>query len=332
LAVTKPRLRRQIRETGFFHPEQVANAKFAMEFARGMLPADQLALDLVLERLSDFRRTGDRFFIFCNLYDVHAPYFPAEHGIFDAPHSLRDLLDYPLVLSALGKIGRHEYLKLGFQMPSRAKDLLLRRYHRAIELMDKKLALFFASARALGLLDDTLVIVTGDHGEAFGDHDLYLHDGSLYEPNVRVPLWILHPQRTATSTDDVVSLRDLFSLMRHTTLGEARASILDEEFRQARPAAILEHFYYPRVPKIAPKYRQNQVGVVTKRRKFIARGMDVEVFDNSAMNEDSCSRVQLDRLAQSDLGIGPAAGDAALRHARWFADRYSTTGGDIRVS
>ena len=54
------------------------------------------------------------------------------------------------------------------------------RYVRAIELMDAKLAAFWQAMTTAGLLDDTLCVLTSDHGEAFGDHDLYQRvvDGS----------------------------------------------------------------------------------------------------------------------------------------------------------
>ena len=60
--------------------------------------------------------------------------------------------------------------------------MLRDRYHRAIELMDAKLAAFYDAARGAGLLDDTLLVVPADHGEAFGEHELYFHDASVYEP------------------------------------------------------------------------------------------------------------------------------------------------------
>src|SRR5690606_40778061 len=39
-----------------------------------------------------------------------------------------------------------------------------------------------------GLLDNTIVIVTSDHGEEFGEHDVFTHGNTLYDPALRVPL------------------------------------------------------------------------------------------------------------------------------------------------
>src|SRR6185369_13700653 len=46
----------------------------------------------------------------------------------------------------------------------------------------------------LGLADDTLVVFTSDHGEAFGEHGAYLHD-DLYAGTLRVPLVMRFPGR-----------------------------------------------------------------------------------------------------------------------------------------
>ena len=46
-----------------------------------------------------------------------------------------------------------------------------------------------------GILDRTLVVITSDHGEGLGEHDLFGHSLSLYSTEVRVPLLILAHRR-----------------------------------------------------------------------------------------------------------------------------------------
>ena len=61
-----------------------------------------------------------------------------------------------------------------------------------------------------GLLDNTVVIITSDHGEAFGDHGHFGHSYSLYLDEIGVPLVILSPGAPAGRVvDSPVSLRDL---------------------------------------------------------------------------------------------------------------------------
>ena len=48
--------------------------------------------------------------------------------------------------------------------------------------------------KRLGLYEDTIFIVYGDHGEAFGEHGVYHHDGAIWEEGLRIPL-IIHDPR-----------------------------------------------------------------------------------------------------------------------------------------
>ena len=50
-----------------------------------------------------------------------------------------------------------------------------------------------ASCNAAASSTETIVIVTADHGEEFGEHDLFDHGESLYRPEIRVPLLISVP-------------------------------------------------------------------------------------------------------------------------------------------
>ena len=61
------------------------------------------------------------------------------------------------------------------------------------------------------MLDRTLLIVTSDHGEGMGEHDLFEHGESLYRPEIHVPLLIVLPsgQRATGVVREPVSLRDL---------------------------------------------------------------------------------------------------------------------------
>ncbi len=61
-------------------------------------------------------------------------------------------------------------------------------YDAGIRYMDDQLERLLQTLRTRGVLDRTLVIVTSDHGEQWGEHDLMNHGNSLYLPAVHVPL------------------------------------------------------------------------------------------------------------------------------------------------
>ncbi len=331
LAMSKPRFRRQILTSGFFHPLQRKSRAFVRSFARATVPADREALDYLLGAMQRRRAEKIPFFFFCNLFDVHAPYPPTERSIFRPlrnPRTWPETLTMPFVLP---KLGAHAYLREGFAISSLAQRMLRDRYHAAIELADAKLADFHAAASAAGVLDDTLVIVTADHGEGFGEHDLYLHDASVHEEHLHVPLMIQHPRRSPEIVDDVVSTRDLFGVLCGVAKdGDDRGTILDAAYRATRPIAVAEHFHYAAVPDAQARYRQNLVAAIARDHKVIVRGRDVELYDTTRDRDEMApERGTLDDFAMlcRQGRVQPAASAAALRHLQRFqAERSRLVG------
>src|SRR5262249_39335372 len=158
-----------------------------------------------LERMAFHRRTSTPYFFFLNLYDIHAPYAPCPDSPLRSFRSLDGWIENLWLPWLSTQLGGHAYLREGFAFSPRAQQILLKRYHDAIVLMDQKLGDFYDAARRAGMLDDTLLVVLSDHGEAFGEHELYFHDASVYDTHLRVPLWIHHPELPPALVNDVVS-------------------------------------------------------------------------------------------------------------------------------
>ncbi len=122
---------------------------------------------------------GERqpFFAFLNYFDAHAPYQSA-----------------PEIL------GR-------FQSGDRLRDA----YDAAIAMLDREIEELWTELGRRGLLENTLLIVTSDHGEQLGEHSLHGHGNSLYLQTLQVPLLIAFPSRVPEGlrVTDPVSLRDL---------------------------------------------------------------------------------------------------------------------------
>jgi arylsulfatase A-like enzyme len=84
-------------------------------------------------------------------------------------------------------------------------------YDASIAYLDSQLGVLFRELKRRGLLDRTLVVVAGDHGEEFAEHGFVSHGYTLYRPSVHVPLVLRLPgsipegQRVASP----VSLRNL---------------------------------------------------------------------------------------------------------------------------
>ena len=95
-----------------------------------------------------------------------------------------------------------------FRLPGRGN---VGRYDAAIAYIDHEIGVMLDELRRRGVLDNTIVIITSDHGEQFGEHGLRLHGNSLYLPLLHVPLVIRYPPRVpqGTRVNSPVSLRDL---------------------------------------------------------------------------------------------------------------------------
>jgi arylsulfatase A-like enzyme len=149
------------------------------------------------------RRPRDRpFFAFLNYFDAHSPYVPpAEYaGRFGIkpriPEDYRLLFDIPQL--ATSKDWQRNFFM--------ARD----RYDDCIAALDDQLGRLLEALSTQGLLDNTLVIITSDHGESFGDHRVLGHGAALYLDQTMVPLLIFSPDAPAGRTvANPVSLRDL---------------------------------------------------------------------------------------------------------------------------
>lgn len=89
-------------------------------------------------------------------------------------------------------------------------DVLRRWYLASVDYLDDRLAAFLAWFERRGYADDTVVILTSDHGECFGEHGAMYHGTFLHDPVLRVPLAVAGPGVPEGRRRDPVSLVDLF--------------------------------------------------------------------------------------------------------------------------
>lgn len=83
------------------------------------------------------------------------------------------------------------------------------RYDSEIAHVDREVGRVLDALRDTGALDRTIVIITADHGEAFGERGLYFHGASLYDNQIRVPLIVRVPGFAPRRVNGAVSLVDI---------------------------------------------------------------------------------------------------------------------------
>ena len=96
-------------------------------------------------------------------------------------------------------------------LTSSEESLARNTYNDCLRYLDYEIGQLVNALEARGRLDDTVIIVTADHGEHFGEHDLWLHGNSLYQPLVHVPLILIapHPVPAERHVDEPVSIADI---------------------------------------------------------------------------------------------------------------------------
>lgn len=83
------------------------------------------------------------------------------------------------------------------------------RYARLVEEEDVVLGTLLDALESRGLIDDTIVLAVGDHGEGFGDHGVRQHDNNYFEEGLRVPFVLAGPGIERGEIDGNASLIDI---------------------------------------------------------------------------------------------------------------------------
>ena len=184
-------------------------------------------LDLVDRRNESMGPGATRpFFLFLNLMDVHGPFVPSSSAtgkFWTGP--------IPPLNQAVPECGWVAVRELGHatpeMQPERRQELekvsrrLVDLYDECLSGLDADLGRFLGGLRSAGMLENTWVVITGDHGEHFGEHNQFGHGSSLYNELTHVPLILIPPLGSGESGRDParvlrgrrievpVSLRDL---------------------------------------------------------------------------------------------------------------------------
>ncbi len=172
---------------------------------------------------------------------------------------LRDARDQPWLLVLWTIQPHHPYVPLG-PVPAYTGNADLNRYLAAITENDRLVGELWEMLHEEGLADRTLLVVTGDHGEAFGQHGHIAHGQTLFEEEVRVPLIFIHrafrPDRLPHMTGQIDLAPTLVSL-----LGLSPAPEWQGQPLHGAPA--------DRPVYLFTAYNHYLFGLVTRRTKYV---------------------------------------------------------------
>jgi arylsulfatase A-like enzyme len=159
------------------------------------------------------------FFLYLHYMDPHSPY--------SAPPPYDALFEKPEKAAVAG-----------------SRDQLIADYDGEIRYVDDNLGRLFAVLRDLGIYEKSLIVITSDHGEAFGEHKLWGHGASIYQNQIRVPLIINFPgtipggvvvDEAVSSVDVAPTILDIVGIPRPSEMeGRSLLGLMIGEKRFAR--------------------------------------------------------------------------------------------------
>ena len=104
--------------------------------------------------------------------------------------------DGPFMTSYLTVTPHHQYVVPGrYGTKKYSSDPELNRYLNTVRYQDFFLKKLFEQYKDLGLYEDTVFVILGDHGEGFGEHGLKQHDNTIYQEGLHIPLLIHDPKK-----------------------------------------------------------------------------------------------------------------------------------------
>ena len=205
-------------------------------------------------------RPARPYFAFVNFFDAHEDYRPPTD------------------------------LRTRFAATPTRRDL----YDAEVFYLDRELGRMFGELTRRGALDNTIVVITADHGEQFGEHKMSGHGNSLYMQLLRVPLIVRFDRGipAGTRTTDIISLRDIGATLLDLAgvrpqipfPGQSIATLLrgDSSGARERSEAISELTQDAPPPSSDPLARSQGISLVSDSTHLIHRnskGAQPELYD-----------------------------------------------------
>ncbi len=176
------------------------------------------------------------FFLFLRHMDPHAPYLPPQpfdrmfYGgdEFDKRnHSLDPVMNFKPFC---------DFFASWFPPGCTDKDYIIAQYDGALAYMDACIANIFATLKALGIEEDTLVVIDSDHGETLYDHECFFDHHGLYDATLHIPLAFIQPGKVPAGRrfSDICQMKDVAPTILDLLGLQGRVKV-----RRAQPAPAL---------------------------------------------------------------------------------------------
>ena len=157
--------------------------------------------------IADANQADKPFFLFINYFEAHEPANAPKQ--FSTPY-----LPPGVSWARANAVNQDFYLYVSEKVPMSKEDfaILSSLYDGEISYVDYRMGQLFDYVRNLGIMDNTVLIITSDHGQNLGEHNLIGHQLSIHDTLLRVPLIIRYPKvfEAGQRVEEQVQLTDIF--------------------------------------------------------------------------------------------------------------------------
>ncbi len=254
------------------------------------------------------------FFAFINYYDAHDPYLPPEpyRSKFSAKPGPGGLINSDWDMNNI-------YTGLTPEQIQSEVDA----YDGAVAYLDEMINDLIKELQKRNLDQNTLVIITSDHGEMFGEHGLLHHANSLYREVIHVPLIFLWPghlpegkrvEQPASIVAIPATLLDLVGAKDGATFRGPSLALLWTETGAAKdwPDPLMEMGQLPWVPDRQPAFYGGMKSIIDLNWHYIVHEkFGEELYDLNTDPKELQSQAQ-ESTAQPLLARLRAALEALL--------------------
>lgn len=243
--------------------------------------------------LNEEAETDRPFFLFSNYLDAHRPYFPPkrfQREELGQTLSFREIMD---LNESIGDAWRFVELDRAGEVSESQLHKLRQLYRGEVRSVDDQLGEILAELERFGLRDETLIVVTADHGEDLGEETRpgerrMGHAESVSDNLLRVPLVMAHPALEQRAISDLASIKELTTAIEciagagEVSTNRIVASILPEDdtvFVECPPLPDDISVRYPGVhSEVIQRYEEEHTCVAYRGRWKIALSTKGDAF------------------------------------------------------
>src|SRR5262249_42690732 len=161
----------------------------------GRSPKAQNLNDVTIPELERLARDDKPFFMMLRHMDPHSPYLPPEPFERMFYHGNESDLNNKSMEPVMSFKPFRDYFASWMPPGISDKDYMIAQYDGAVAYMDSCIQTIFTALKALGILENTIVVLNGDHGETLYDHECWFDHHGMYDNVLHVPLIIRYPTK-----------------------------------------------------------------------------------------------------------------------------------------